>query len=75
MRTHVRFPMYLLSFNKHLVHLLVLLYPVDALLPARYRVSSNWYHAVFCYRPGPEVIKLFYMLNLTEHEISTAHNN
>ena len=25
--------------------------------------------------PGPEVIKLFFMLNSTEHEISTAHKN
>ena len=24
-------------------------------------------------RPGPEVIKLFFMLNSSEHEISTAH--
>ena len=25
--------------------------------------------------PGPEVIKLFFMLNSTEHEISFAHKN
>ena len=25
--------------------------------------------------PGPEVIKLFFILNSTEHEISTAHKS
>ena len=25
--------------------------------------------------PGPEVIKLFFMLNSTKHEISTAYKN
>ena len=29
----------------------------------------------FAKQSGPEVIKLFFMLNSTEHEISTAHKN
>ena len=28
---------------------------------------------IFALKPGPEVIKLFFMLNSTEHEIIPAH--
>ena len=56
--------------------LLVYLKQVDCVDFARYEEMDH--HMRFWYllhrQPGPEVIKLF-MLNSTEHEISSAHKN
>ena len=42
-----------------------------------YQESGVRRHSPACayVQTGPEVIKLFSMLNSTEHEISTAHKN
>ena len=50
------------------LHLALRLSPYDILF-------NEGYMRCMYKRSGPEVIKLFIMLNSTEHEISTAHKN
>ena len=37
--------------------------------------KDNEYNMFKRLQPGPEIMKLFVMLNSTGHEISTAHKN